>query len=448
MSTQEITFTACPQCQNGYEASLTSIINVGENPDLKLAFLRGELNIGQCPHCGFSSELNAPVFYHDPEKELALCFVPESIGHVDSQRIIGNLSNTLMNSLPAEQRKAYLFTPQTFLTLDSLRKAILEADGITEEMMQAQAAKGQLMERMFQARTEEQLKQLVQENDAELDQQFFEIITSMSVHALSEGQQEQGQQLLAFRQAIAGLSSQGMALVAEIDKQVGLAPVSTESLLERLKEAKSDEELFALVQSGRGLIDYNFFQGLTAEIDALEAAGNTTEADRLKTLRSRILDISAKVEEENKKVVERATKLMDAVLKAEDKRAFVEEHLREFDEGFFAILAANIQEAAKRGQDNVAETLTKLHQQIMAVIQEKIPPEFRFLNELLQLGDIDMIKGKLGENRALITDQFLALIDRAKEDFEGQGQTEIVALLEQIKVEANTLKQGGIILTP
>ena len=447
-TTQEITFAACPQCQTGYEAPITPIIDVSAEPALKLAFLRGELNVGQCPQCGFTAELTAPVFYHDSEKELALCFAPAEIGHDESQRVIGNLTNRVMNSLPAEQRKAYLLTPQTFLTLESLRKVVLEADGITEEMMRAQAEKGMLMERLFRAGSEEQLKTLIKENDAELDQQFFEIISSMIVQALSDGQQEQAQQLLAFRQTIAELSSQGVKLVAEIDKQLGLQPMSAESLLEQLKNADTEEAFVALVRAGKPLIDYSFFQSLTNQIEALTAAGNETEAQKLQALRSRILDISAKVEEENKKIVERVTKLIDTLLKAPDPEAFIKENIRSFDEPFFAVLAANVQEATQRGQQEVAQKLADLHQQIMAVIQEQIPPEFKLLNELLQLGDLDMIKGKLEENRALITDQFLDLIDRAKADFEGQGQAEVAQMLDQIKEAANSMKQGGIILTP
>ncbi|NIT58160.1 MAG: hypothetical protein GWN00_18605, partial [Aliifodinibius sp.] len=65
MKTREVILVTCPQCQTRYDAPITPIISVGSDPALKQAFLRGELNISQCPQCGFTSELNIPLLYHD-----------------------------------------------------------------------------------------------------------------------------------------------------------------------------------------------------------------------------------------------------------------------------------------------------------------------------------------------------------------------------------------------
>jgi hypothetical protein len=142
MTTQEVIPVICPKCQARYNAPIISIINVNQDPNLKGAFLQGRLNVGQCPQCGFASPLEIPLLYHDGQKELALVLVPPSLHltHIDEQKIIGDLSNRLMNSLPPEKRKAYLLSPQTFLTMECLVKAILAADGGTEEMLQEQEA--------------------------------------------------------------------------------------------------------------------------------------------------------------------------------------------------------------------------------------------------------------------------------------------------------------------
>ena len=139
MQTQKVTPVTCPSCNRRYNAAVTNIIDVGQEPHLKNLLLQGQLNGSQCPNCQYSGPLNIPLLYHDAEKELALALTPTELQlpHVEEQKIIGNLTNHLMNSLAPEQRKSYLFTPQTFISTESFLKAILAADGITEKVIQA-----------------------------------------------------------------------------------------------------------------------------------------------------------------------------------------------------------------------------------------------------------------------------------------------------------------------
>jgi hypothetical protein len=451
MNTREVILVTCPQCQARYNTPITPIISVGSDPTLKQAFLRGELNISQCPQCGFTNELNIPVLYHDSAKELAFVLTPNNLqlSHQDAQKLIGDLTNKLMNSLPPEERKAYLFTPKTFLTLDSLKKAILEADGITEEMLQSQAAKVKLLEEMLQTREPTQLKKLVEEHDSELDQQFFEILSATIFNALANNAHEQAQGLLAFRQMIAEWSSQGKNIVAEIDKQAGFQLMNPETLLENLKQAEGDEEFMDLIRTGKPLIDYTFFQNLTSQIDTLTVQGNQAEAERLKALRSRILNASAQVEEENRKIIAKATRLLSELTQTSDPKSLISEKIDQFDDTFFAILIANAQDAEKRGQKDVAQKLMNLQDQIMSVIQEKMPPEMRLLNQLLQVESPDLIKPTLEQNRTLITPQFMELLQRVKASLESRGQQALLSLLLNIQTEAEALQQdSSVILRP
>jgi hypothetical protein len=43
-----------------------------------------------------------------------------------------------MNRLPQEQRKAYLLRPQSMFTFQTMIEKILEADGITKQMIEDQ----------------------------------------------------------------------------------------------------------------------------------------------------------------------------------------------------------------------------------------------------------------------------------------------------------------------
>ena len=441
MTTQEVIPVICPKCQTRYNAPIISIINVDQDPNLKSAFLQGRLNIGQCPQCGFASPLQAPLLYHDGQKELALVLVPTNLQltHIDEQKIIGDLSNRLMNSLPPEKRKAYLLTPKTFLTMDSLAKAILAADGVTEEMLQEQEAKLKLIDQFLQAKDEAALKELVAAHDAELDYKFFEILTAMAMQTLQENDQVRGQNLLAFRQIVASLSSKGQELVAQIDDKIGLQSLSPEKLLQDLKSAANDDEFVSLVAAGRQLIDYTFFQTLTGQIDAAEAASDAETAEALKSLRSRILDASAKIDAATRQAMDRASALLTKLLEAADPKKIILDNLNQFDETFIALLGAQVQKATQDGKKDIAERLTNLYHLITQTIQEQMPPEMLLLNQLLEAGSPEAINDILKQNKAMLTPNFTHFLEHIQADLENQGQVELAALVAEIKGQAEVM---------
>lgn len=124
---QQAASVTCPVCQNPMTVPVDSIIDVEQQPELKMKLLEGRLNMFPCPSCGNVLGLSSPILYHDGSKELLFCLTPAnaSVQGGDPQKVIGNLTNALMDSLPPEKRKAYLFQPKTFLTLESMIEAIL-----------------------------------------------------------------------------------------------------------------------------------------------------------------------------------------------------------------------------------------------------------------------------------------------------------------------------------
>jgi hypothetical protein len=403
--------------------------------------LQGRLNVGQCPQCGFASPLEIPLLYHDGQKELALVLVPPSLHltHIDEQKIIGALSNRLTNSLPPEKRKAYLLSPQTFLTMESLVKAILAADGVTEEMLQEQEAKLKLIDQFLQAKDEAALKELVAAHDAELDYKFFEILTAMAMQTLQEGDQLRGQNLLAFRQIVANLSSKGQELVAQIDDKIGLQSLSPEKLLQDLQQAANDDEFISLVAAGRQLIDYTFFQTLTGQIDAAEAANDTETAENLKSLRSRILDASARIDGAARQAMDKANALLTELLEAADPQKIILGNLNQFDETFVALLGARVQKAEQDGKPETAKRLSDLYHLIMQTMQEQMPPEMLLLNQLLESGSPEAINGILQQNKTMLTSNFIHFLSHIQADLENQGQVELAALVAEIKTQAEPM---------
>lgn len=374
MATQQVVPVTCPNCQTRFHAPIENIID-GQNPALKNAFLQGRLNVTQCPQCGLVSPLGVPLLYYDLEKELAFVLVPNGLQMAGpaQDKMIGDLTNKLINSLPPEERKFYLFNPKQFLTLESMVKAILEADGITEEVLEAQAAKVKLIEEFLQVGDEATLKKKVKEHDQELDRQFFEILTVSIQAAQMEGNQAGVQALFTLRSLLAKWSSQGKQAVAEIDAELGMVYLKgQEDLLERLQNAESEEEFETLIITGYPLLDYGFFQKLTAQIDEAIKAKDAQKEKSLVDLRTKILEAKARQEEKSRAILQRAAELLKEILQSSDPPKTLEQKLDEIDDAFFAVLSANIQEAQRQKQDQVAQTMELIGNMAISLLQERM----------------------------------------------------------------------------
>jgi hypothetical protein len=370
---QQVALVTCPNCRAQFNAPIENIID-GQNPPLKSAFLQGRLNMVQCPQCGFASPLNMPVLYYDLEKELALVLNPNGLTMAggDQDKLIGRLTNTLVNSLPAEQRKFYLFNPKIFFSFDSLVKAVLEADGITEEVLEKQKAKIKLLEEFLQVQDEATLKEKVQQHDVELDKDFFEILTASMQAAQMEGDRAGAQTFYALRSIVAQLSSQGQQIVADIDASLGLVHIQNhEDLLEKLQQAQTDEEFEMLVAAAYTLLDYTFFQKLTAKIDQAITAGDTPQANRLKDLRTKTLEVKAHHEETSRQALQKSAELLKKVLQSPEPQKVLAQNLEEIDETFFMILTANIEEARRQKQEQAAQAMEIIGHMAMSMLQEK-----------------------------------------------------------------------------
>lgn len=442
MATRQVAPIKCPVCGAHFSAPIESVIDVGRNPRLKGQFLRGNMNIAQCPQCGTQAPMTAPLLYHDPAHELALVLMPAELNlhHNDQQKIIGDFTNTLLNSLPPEERKAYILTPRTFLTMQSLINTVLEAEGITPEMLERQRAKAGLITDFLQAENEEALRRLVREHDTELDYEFFQILTASAQAAQADGQAEMAQALLGLRALLAELSSKGQAAVAEVDASLGLGQTITrEELLNQLQATQSNEEFETLVAAGRPLLDYAFFQNLTAQI---EAASDAETASQLKALRSKILDTTARQDEQARAKMQQASNLLKTILQAEDPQVAARQHLDEIDDAFFAVLTANMRYAETEKRNDLVQALQGLANVVLGLLEERLPPNVRLMNQLLNTAYPEGTGQLLERQREVLTPDFIASLDQLITDLEQAGNLEVANHVRQVKSQAETISQG------
>ena len=433
---------SCPACASPISADVWRIVDVGQEPDLKRQFLRGQLNVASCPHCSHRTAVATTLAYHDPDKELFLVLVPTELGlsAEDQEKTIGELTNLLMTSLPPEQRKGYLFQPRTFFSTQSLMEEILRADGITGEMMQNQMQKSQLVRELLAAQgDEESLKSLVEEKREQLDYEFFLVLTASIDQAKEDGDETLAEQLSALRTTLQELLQP--AAVPSLEDLGG--EITREELIEELFSHRGEDQFKTLVAVARPLLDYQFFQTLTGQIESAEGQGEKERAKQLTDLRSEILDLVDELDQEAKEALDRATDLLRQILDSEDMKEAAEESLEQIDAAFLSVLEANIVGADQAGEEEIAQKLKDLKEHVASLLEARMPPEIRLINQLLSTEGQDERQGLLHEHKDLIDERFLKLMEAIVDDLRAQMEESGAELLEETVKDVRAMLQAG-----
>ncbi len=390
--------------------------------------------------------LRVPLIYHDADQELFLTYVPEELGmsEEDRQRAIGELTNRVIADLPPEKRKGYLLRPRSFLRLQGLVEAILEADGITPEMLEDQRARLALLERLLQATDEDALKTILRQDDSAIDYAFFEFLSLNLEMARAQEEPELAAQLETLRDKVLQWTTKGKEIEARRGAVEELGEeVTREGLLEKLVEAALAGEhvkVETMISVARPAIDYVFFQQLTARIDAAEKAGERQTAETLKVLRSTVLDITDRIDAETEAATKRATALLRQILDAEDLEKELRSNQDQLDDLFFGVLAANLEAAEKAGESDAVAHLRQVVEIVLQLIHESQPPEVRFVNELLSAEYPEGTMALLGERRTEVDDNLLELMTLIAQDLEAKDQTELADRLVKIREQARSIE--------
>src|SRR5687767_5238263 len=270
----------CPRCGNRFEASINTVIDASSDPEAKMRLLGGRSNTVQCPNCGTPVTVAIPMVYHDAAKELLITFVPIELNMPKDrqEKVVGDLIREVTNNLPPEGRKGYLFNPRSALTMQGLIDQVLQADGVTPEMMEAQRAKVRLVEMFVQA-SEDDLPNLVQQYDDQIDAQFFQLMTVMAQRMAQEGRADIAQHVLEIQQIIAEHSTLGQELMVQAERQdevvrevaedvraLGNNATRADFIDLAFRYVDDPDRIQALVVLARPAFDAVLFQELTARI--------------------------------------------------------------------------------------------------------------------------------------------------------------------------------------
>ena len=414
----------CPSCGNPFQTPVEQILDVRADPGAKMRVLNGLVNLAVCPQCGVRGTLSLPFLYHDPDKELALVYMPMEAGrdNLDRQQAIGKLTSAAMESLPAEERKGYLFQPQVFLTMENMVNKILEEDGVTPEMIEEQKAKAELLQRMLDATSDEVLEAMIKENDAAIDAGFLRLLNMNLEVAQATGQAAGLPRLLAVRNKLIELSSEGRAAKVRSDTLEALRTEPTrDKLLELLIEAPDEPTRELLIVFGRPLLDYSFFQNFTSRI---ESAAGDDERERLTALRKGVLDIRDRLDQETRALYEERSALLRDLLLSDDPEALARRRSQELDQAFLNVLAANLEEARAAGNAEAVASLQAIWDMLLRMMEESLPPEVQFLNRLMAAEDDAEIEELLQDGREFVTERLIQLMEDAEARIREEGDLE------------------------
>lgn len=432
----------CPLCGRRFAAQVWNIIDASKDPAARTKLLQGKINVATCPQCGNAGMLNTPFVYHDPEKELLLCFLPPELNlrGDDQHKLVGDLTNRVISSLPPEKRKGYLLQPKIFLSLQNLMEDIVQAEGISKEMLEARKAKLNLINRFLDATSDEVLRILAREHDDELDYEFFSILTASIEMARAEGEANRAKRLLALREKLLEFSSLGKA--SRVEREVAEAlekGMTREEFLDKVVECESDAELEALIAVGRPMLDYQFFRNLTSKIETHEGEGNIEEAQRLKDLRSRILEIRDRLDTTTRAILQERADLLREIFESEDMEEAVREHLEEIDDAFFAILSASIKQAEAKGDKEATRKLKRLEDLVFELLQERAPRPIRLINQLLGAQYPRETKKLLEENVEHVDNELINALNLVIENLNRREQKKAAQHLREVRDQAKAM---------
>ncbi len=425
----------CPNCRQPIVVEVEQLFDVASDPSAKQKLLSGAVNVIACQYCGYQGSLATPIVYHDPDKELLLSYMPPEMGlpRNEQERILGGLINQVINRLPQEKRKGYLLRPQSTLTMQGLVERVLEGEGITREMIQAQQQKMNLLQRLISAAPDVR-QTIAQQEDQLIDAEFFSLISRLAEASLAAGDQRSARALAELQRSLLPITTFGKELQAQSQEYEAAInslrelgdQLTREDLLDVVVAAPNDTRLQALVRLTRPAMDYEFFQMLSQRIERARSDGRA----RLIEIREKLLELTREIDgmiEERRKAIRG---VIEKMLQAPDTSKAMAENLDLVDEMFLGELDALLAEARKQGN---LERSAKI-QQLLAVIQEASapPPEVKLIETMLEAEDDASRQALIEQNAAQITPEFISALTNVMTQLQSTGDEELIKRIQAV----------------
>ena len=401
----------CPNCKQPVVMEIEQLFDAGTDPQAKQRLLSGTVNMLRCPHCGYQGNVATPIIYHDPAKELLLTYFPPELNVpvLEQERRNAPLLNRIVNSLKQEQRKGYLFKPQQMFTLQGLIEKVLEGEGITKEMLDAQKKRVELLQRMLTA-TETALPELVKQEAANIDGEFFTLLSRMLEAAIAARDETAVNKMGKLQEELLAHTEIGKQIKEQADEieaarkalEATGKDLTREKLLELLIEAAPHEvRLNAMASMARPGLDYVFFQTLSERIEKAQGEEKT----KLSKLREDLLEITKRIDEQLQARMAAAQRNLETLLASEKPAELLQQNPAVLDDFFLQALNQALADAEEKKNAARSEKLNAL----LALIQQLITPGYnpQLLNELIEAPNDEARKKVVEAHKNEITTEFV-----------------------------------------
>jgi hypothetical protein len=366
------TQTSCPNCRQPVVVEFEQVFDTNQNPEAKNLLLSGQANVLRCPFCQYQGTYATPLVYHDAAKDLLLTFVPPELGlpRDMQEKAIGPLITQVVNALPQEKRKAYLLQPRTMLTYQTLIETILEADGITREMLQGQQERVNLIQRLVKTTNDEVLTEIAQQEDHLIDREFFALYSQLLSNVAASGNEPLARRMMEVQQKLAEVSSYGKQIMAQ-QNEVEAAVAALQALGDKLTREK--------------LLDLVTHAPNETRVQAYVSLARGEGRARLATLREQLLALTKSFDQRRELQIAQIRQFLDAVITSGNIPEILMQNVAAMDELFFNVVAAELEAARKAGDLNRSGKL----QEVLDVIEQMSAPtaEMQILNELIEMDD-------------------------------------------------------------
>ncbi len=443
----------CPSCGTPFTAAVFSIVDLGANPELREPLLGGQINAAICQNCGSGGALSAPLMVHDPENEFLGVLVPRQaqLQDMQMQRVIGEMSKALMGRLSNEQRRGYMLNPKQFFDWESFLEKFWGFEGVTPEMLRMQRDQSELVTSLVRLAPDVKAMQMVAERRKHLiNKDFFALLGQVLTALSQQGQKEAAESIAAVRTHLLNTTEAGSAVKATEELLRGaiarLRPTTgreefLDLLLEYWEQGEDGESIaVSLLTVARGLADYQFLLALTARIDASD---DPEVRSPLLSLRELVVEFIQQAQQgqaqSQEAMLQQVQAFLQEVLQAANPEEMLRERSDEVSEMFLAVLASNIEQAQQKNATFAVKRLRSVYAIAVGILEEKLPPDLRLLNQLVSTKDEGEVRRLLQANRTLLSTEFVEGLRGLEDRFRGEKNNELAARIKSIRVQATML---------
>jgi len=211
----------------------------------------------------------------------------------------------------------------------------------------------------------------------------------------------------------------------------GLTPAI---LLSQILKNQEDPDLVRiLAQVGLQAMTYEFFAGLTNEIEREQLSGNQEAVERLSAIRSDLLQMQEEIQDQTRQILGEAQKVLETILAADDMQNALEKNINKIDDAFMYVLSGETARAEDMGPQDRLDKLNALRELLVSEAESQSPPEIRLLNNLVGAESEEARWQLIEDNRELLSPDLVAVIDALQEQAESTGQEELQNRLSAVK---------------